>query len=269
MADHVGDRWVIRTNCECAELQADDASRDADAAGGRAAWRDLVPHSPNVFIEGFQPFDSFIAIEERSGGNKRLRLLANDGRSSVVAVRRAGLRDGARRQSRSRDDQAPLHLRLADHAADHLRGRRGDRRADRAQAHAVAELRSGAICHRAGVGDRRATGPRSRCRWSTARASSATAPRRCCNTPTAATARRKTRTGRRRSRACSTAAWSMRSRTSAAGRRWAAPGTTRASARTRMNSFTDFIDVTRYLVSPGLCGEGPGRGCRAGAPAGC
>ena len=35
-------------------------------------------------IWGFQPFDGFIAIEERSGGNKRLRVLANDGKSSFV-----------------------------------------------------------------------------------------------------------------------------------------------------------------------------------------
>jgi oligopeptidase B len=37
-----------------------------------------------VFIEDFKPFDRFLAIAERSGGNKRLRLLPNDGRSRFV-----------------------------------------------------------------------------------------------------------------------------------------------------------------------------------------
>ena len=68
---------------------------DADAARGRAAWRDLVPHNADVFIENFQPFDSFVAIEERAGGNKRIRLLSNSGREQRRRVGRACLRDGA------------------------------------------------------------------------------------------------------------------------------------------------------------------------------
>ncbi|HEY7006030.1 MAG TPA: prolyl oligopeptidase family serine peptidase, partial [Sphingomicrobium sp.] len=48
------------------------------------AWRDLVPVSADVFIEGFKPFDNFVAIEERRGGNKLIRLLGNDGKSSDV-----------------------------------------------------------------------------------------------------------------------------------------------------------------------------------------
>ena len=38
-----------------------------------------------MFIEGFQPFDSFIAIEERANGNKHIRLLSNSGKSTDVA----------------------------------------------------------------------------------------------------------------------------------------------------------------------------------------
>jgi oligopeptidase B len=82
-ADHVGDRWIIRTNVNAPNYKLVTVS-DADAAKGKAGWRDLVPHSADAFIEGFQPFDGFIAIEERSGGNKRLRVLANDGKSSFV-----------------------------------------------------------------------------------------------------------------------------------------------------------------------------------------
>ena len=84
-ADHVGDHWVIRTNWQAPNYRLMTV-RDA-AAGDRAAWIDLVPHNPNVFIENFQPFNSFIAIEERSGGNKRLRLLANGGKSEPRELR--------------------------------------------------------------------------------------------------------------------------------------------------------------------------------------
>jgi oligopeptidase B len=84
-ADHVGNRWIIRTNADGAKNYKLAELADADAARGRAAWRDLVPHNPQVFIENFQPFDSFVAIEERAGGNKHIRLLSNSGRSSDVA----------------------------------------------------------------------------------------------------------------------------------------------------------------------------------------
>jgi oligopeptidase B len=83
-ADHVGNRWIIRTDWNAKNYKLAQVS-DADMPKGRDAWRDLVAHNPDVFIENFQPFDTFIAIEERSGGNKHIRLLMNDGRSSDVA----------------------------------------------------------------------------------------------------------------------------------------------------------------------------------------
>jgi len=83
-ADHVGGRWIIRTNIDAPNYKLMTLA-DADAAKGRSGWTDLVPHDPNVFIEDFKPFDSFIAIEQRSGGNKKIRLLTNDGKTSEVA----------------------------------------------------------------------------------------------------------------------------------------------------------------------------------------
>ena len=83
-ADHAGGRWVIRTNWNAPNYKLMTAS-DAEAANGRSGWADLVAHEPQVFIEDFKPFDSFIAIEQRSGGNKNIRLLQNDGKSSLVA----------------------------------------------------------------------------------------------------------------------------------------------------------------------------------------
>jgi oligopeptidase B len=83
-ADHVDGRWVIRTNWNAPNYRLMTAV-DAEAAAGRTKWSDLVAHDPAVFIEDFQPFAGFIAIEERAEGNKRLRLRANDGVSSLVA----------------------------------------------------------------------------------------------------------------------------------------------------------------------------------------
>lgn len=82
--DHVGNRWIIRTNWNAKNYKLMEVA-DSEMARGRDAWHDLVPHDPGVFIEEFQPFDSFIAIEERASGNKHIRLLSNDGKSSDVA----------------------------------------------------------------------------------------------------------------------------------------------------------------------------------------
>lgn len=82
-ADHIGDHWVIHTNLGAPNYKLVSV-RDADVGRGTAAWRTLVPTNPNVFIQDFHPFDSFLAIEERAGGNKRLRLLTNAGRSVIV-----------------------------------------------------------------------------------------------------------------------------------------------------------------------------------------
>ncbi|MDN5780625.1 MAG: S9 family peptidase [Luteimonas sp.] len=72
-ADHLGDRWVIRTNADGATnfklVTAPDGSTS------RKDWQDLVPHRDDVFIEDFDLFDGFTAIAERSGGLERIRLL--------------------------------------------------------------------------------------------------------------------------------------------------------------------------------------------------
>jgi oligopeptidase B len=82
-ADHIGDRWIVLTNWKAPNYRLMRVSESA-AAGGRAAWTDLVAHSRDVFIDDFKPMDGYIAIAERSGGNKRLRLLTDSGRSSFV-----------------------------------------------------------------------------------------------------------------------------------------------------------------------------------------
>ena len=83
-ADHVGNRWIVRTDWKAKNYKLAQVS-DAGMPRGRDSWRDLVPHNPQVFVESFHPFNSFIAIEERANGNKHIRLLSNSGKSSDVA----------------------------------------------------------------------------------------------------------------------------------------------------------------------------------------
>ncbi|MEO7827893.1 MAG: prolyl oligopeptidase family serine peptidase, partial [Allosphingosinicella sp.] len=82
-ADHIGDRWIILTNWNAPNYRLMRVSGSA-AAGGRAKWTDMVPHSADVFIDDFKPMSGYIAIAERSGGNKRLRLLTDAGKTRFV-----------------------------------------------------------------------------------------------------------------------------------------------------------------------------------------
>ena len=82
-ADHVGKRWIIRTNRGAKNYKLATVS-DARMAKGPAAWRDLVRGSDDVFIESFKPFNGFIAIDQRSGGNRTIRLLTDRGKSIPV-----------------------------------------------------------------------------------------------------------------------------------------------------------------------------------------
>jgi oligopeptidase B len=83
-ADHLGGRWLIRTNWNAPNFKLMQMEED-QPLGDRTRWTGLVPHDDTVYIEDFEPFDGFIAIEERSGGLLRLRTLDNDGKSAFVA----------------------------------------------------------------------------------------------------------------------------------------------------------------------------------------
>jgi oligopeptidase B len=69
-ADHTGRRWVIRTNWNAQNfrlMQVDDAH-----VGYKRRWHELVPTSKAVFIGGFTLFKDYLAIGERSDGLQRI-----------------------------------------------------------------------------------------------------------------------------------------------------------------------------------------------------
>jgi oligopeptidase B len=195
-ADHVGNRWVIRTNDGGAKNYKLVELADADAAKGRAGWRDLVPHNPDVFIENFQPFNSFIAIEERSNGNKHIRLLSNSGKSSDVAsdepAYAMAIGNNPEASATSvRYTYNSLTTPTITYEVNAASGKRTVLKRNPAPNYDASQYATERVWATA------RDGTRCRCRWSTRRASRRTAPRRCCNTATAATACRPTQPGRR------------------------------------------------------------------------
>ncbi|ATE73653.1 S9 family peptidase [Lysobacter capsici] len=86
-ADHLAGRWVIRTNAPGADgkpapnfklVTADDGARSIKE------WKDWIAHRDDVFVEGFELFDGFTAVAERSNALERLRLIGKDGKEEFV-----------------------------------------------------------------------------------------------------------------------------------------------------------------------------------------
>jgi oligopeptidase B len=72
-ADHGGGRWVIRTDWQAPNFRLMTVADDE--TGDRARWKELMPYDKAVFIEGFQLFDDYLAVNERSGGLLRIRIV--------------------------------------------------------------------------------------------------------------------------------------------------------------------------------------------------
>src|SRR3984957_3319110 len=72
--EHLGDVFVIRTNWQARNfrLMQVPIGREAD----RAAWRDLVAHRDDTFIEDFDVFNGFLAVSVRSGGLAKISISA-------------------------------------------------------------------------------------------------------------------------------------------------------------------------------------------------
>lgn len=72
-ANHIAGRWVIRTDWEAPNyrlMTVDDAN-----VGERSRWKELVPHAPNVFIEAMELFNDYLVINERADGLLGLRVI--------------------------------------------------------------------------------------------------------------------------------------------------------------------------------------------------
>ena len=79
--DHQGDRFVIKTNDSHKNGRLVMAPEDDPS---EAAWQELIPASDERYLQAFQAFADFIAVEERIDGIDQIRLLHRDRGSTYV-----------------------------------------------------------------------------------------------------------------------------------------------------------------------------------------
>jgi oligopeptidase B len=70
--DHLDGRWIIRTNWQAPNYRLMEASVGEE--GDRAKWRELLAHRDDAFVDGFDVFRDFLAIEERSDAMRKIRI---------------------------------------------------------------------------------------------------------------------------------------------------------------------------------------------------
>jgi len=70
--EHLGPDFILRTNWQAPNFRLMRAPVKTSA--DKATWRDVVPHSPDVLVEGFDVFRDYLAINERSGGLRKVRI---------------------------------------------------------------------------------------------------------------------------------------------------------------------------------------------------
>ena len=75
--DHVGERWVVRSNWQAVNFRLLEVA--THAAGTRDHWREIIAHRDDVLIAGCDVFDEFLAVEERVDGLRRIRIRRWDG----------------------------------------------------------------------------------------------------------------------------------------------------------------------------------------------
>ena len=81
-ADHYDGRWIIRTNAGGAANFKIMTARDGATA--RVDWQEWIAHDPAIYIEDVEPFANYTAISERSDGLERIRIIKKDGSSEYL-----------------------------------------------------------------------------------------------------------------------------------------------------------------------------------------
>jgi oligopeptidase B len=79
--EHLGNELIIRTNWSAYNFRI--MSVPLGKESDRGCWRDLVAHQADIFIEDFDVFREFLALEVRSGGLAKIRIVMLDGSADL------------------------------------------------------------------------------------------------------------------------------------------------------------------------------------------
>jgi oligopeptidase B len=79
--EHANGRWIVRTNYQAKNFRI--VSVKPGDESNRAAWKDVVAHRDDAFVDNYDVSRKFLTIEEHSGGLRKLRIRPWNGGDDV------------------------------------------------------------------------------------------------------------------------------------------------------------------------------------------
>jgi oligopeptidase B len=70
--EHANGRWILRTNWQAKNFRIVEVMPGAE--GDRTKWQDVVAHRDDAFVDAYDVSRNFLTIEEHSGGLRKLRI---------------------------------------------------------------------------------------------------------------------------------------------------------------------------------------------------
>ena len=85
--EHANDRWIVRTNWKAKNFRIVEVPPGAEA--DRTKWTDVVAHRDDAFVDAYDVSRRFLTVEEHSGGLRKLRIRpwhSLDGRGDMLVT---------------------------------------------------------------------------------------------------------------------------------------------------------------------------------------
>ncbi|MEO8017111.1 MAG: S9 family peptidase [Pseudomonadota bacterium] len=82
--EHANGRWILRTNWQAKNFRIVEVPHGAEA--DRTKWKDVVAHRDDAFVDAYDVAARFLTIEEHSGGLRKLRIRPWDGAPDIFVT---------------------------------------------------------------------------------------------------------------------------------------------------------------------------------------
>jgi oligopeptidase B len=85
--EHLGPNFIVRTNWQAPNFRI--MSAPIEPHSDRSAWREIVPHRDDTFVEDFEVFADFLALSLRVGGLHRIAIQPAQGAPFLIGSEEA------------------------------------------------------------------------------------------------------------------------------------------------------------------------------------
>jgi len=83
-AEHANGRWIVRTNWQAKNFRIVEVKPGDEA--DRSRWMDVIAHRTDAFVDGFDVAKDYLTVEEHSGGLRKLRIHPWQGGKDVLVA---------------------------------------------------------------------------------------------------------------------------------------------------------------------------------------